>query len=1513
MPSVDNRAVEMSFDNAAFERNLAETVKSLDKLRASLDFANAKKSFADLDAASKGFNLHGIGSAVDGISAKFIALSTIGITALANIVNRAVNAGISITKSLSLDPILTGFREYETNMNSIQTIMSNTASDGTTIEQVGAALDQLNHYADQTIYNFSEMARNIGTFTAAGVDLDTSVGAIKGIANLAAISGSNSMQASTAMYQLSQAIASGTVKLIDWNSVVNAGMGGEVFQKALFETGKAMKTLKDVDMGTSFEEWKDAGNSFRGSLEQGWITAEVLTNTLAGFTGDLTEAQILALGYTKEQAAEILKLGENGREAATKVKTFSQLIGTVREAVGSGWSQSFRILIGDFEEAKALFSGLSDTIGKFVGDNADARNSMLQSWKILGGRQMLLDGFKAGFEGIMSVIRPIQTAFRNIFPPITVKTLYNLSKQFKEFAESLKIGGDTSNKLIRIFNGVFGALEIGWEVVKGIAGLFGDLFSHFDGAGGSILGVADKFGIFVYHLNKTLIEGGKLAEFFDKLGGFIRDPLPALQQLKDYLFGLFEDFKAGNLPGLEIFEGIFARFQNRFESLKDIGDKFDFLSGFFDGVNQVLDDSWTAISDWFSNLGDRLAAEISPGEFDAAVDLVNVGLLGGILAALAAFFKNGVKLDFGGGFINGIRQSFDELTGTLEAMQTKLKSEALLKIAGAIAILTASVLTLSLIDSEDLTKALGAMAIGFGQLMGAFAILGQISGGVVSAAGMSVLAGGMIALAGAILILSFAAKNLSKLDWNELSKGLLGVTVLIGVISAAAGPLSMHSGGMIRAGIGMIALATALNILALAVKSFAEMNWEEMGQGLLGAALGLNIIGAAITAIPGEAAIAKGLSVIAIATALNILALALKSFAEMNWEEMAQGLVGVGVGLGIITAALTLMPEKAVLAKASGILIIAVALNAMALAMKSISDMDWEEIGKSLSGMAGGLLIIVAAARASSSALAGAVSIGIIAGALYLLAKTMKEFGKTDLDEIGKGLLALAGVFVVLGVAAFALSSAIPVLVGLGIALVAIGAGFALFGVGVMALAKAAEMLAKFGSAALDLILELLDAVIERLPKLAVAAGKAFLEFVGVILKGSPPIIESLGILLDELLQLVIDLAPKIGEAVTALLQEFLRVIDDNAGDIIDAGFNLLIEFLTAIRDNIGEVTTLVIEILTEFLDTLAENMDDIVSAGVDVLVEFINGLTENIDDLITAGTDFIIKLIEGFGGAATEMATAVFDVVTSFITELGNNFDRLISAGTDAIIQVISGFGKAGEEIATAATDVVISFIQGIQKNIVRLVEAGVRMVIDLMNGIAKALEDNQDELEAAAKRLGHAIINAVTLGFWEKAQDLWDAAKAIGEKALAYLNPFDGGAVPDSVYDDLTNTGTVGGKSGKSDKPSGNLSGVESYMNTSPRITPVLDLSSLAQDAKSISTLIPSPTIRANLSYDQALGISAATTPTRVESEAVTNEPTEVSFTQNIYAPTRLSTNDIYRETKSQIVLAKERLGVS
>ena len=767
MASVDDRIVRMEFDNASFEKKLGATLTSLDnlekklkfegtgkgfsnvaqeagKLEKSLKFENAGKGISNVSREASKLNLSQMASAVQGVADKFKTMGVVGVTAIANIVTKAVGAAGRIAKQLSLQQIIDGFKEYETNIGSIQTILANTKDQGTNLKDVNSALDQLNTYSDKTIYNFGQMAKNIGTFTAAGVDLDTSVQSIKGISNLAAISGSSSEQASTAMYQLSQAISTGTLKLQDWNSVTNAGMGGKVFQKALFETGKALGTIKDTPIDQTFDQWTDAGNSFRGSLTKGWLTSEVLTTTLQGFTGEMTQAQLTAKGFTKEQAKAIIELGKTGVDAATQVRTLSGLIDTTKEAIGSGWSASFRIVFGNFKEATKLFTGISQAVGNMVSKSAKARNELLQGWKDLGGRTLLIESLKTTIKNLGKILKPIKDAFHDIFPPATSKDLFRLTKGFSELAKALRPSRKTVDEVRRIFRGFFSALSLGWEIIKRTVKFVGSLLKSFSGAGsGDFLKFAAQVGDFFTHLRSWLVEGGALDRFFNKLGKaikpqipiikefigkvveflgkvgkavwallpvvrrfvdktlgafgdlkdlivelapivkkfvdkflgafkgldikkIIKDPIPYLKGIKDRILGLFKGFDP---KAPKAVTNIMDRFRQRFETFKKVFDKIKevwrpFKTG-FDRVMGVLDKVWTAIRNWFSQLGKKLAKAIKPGEFDATVDALNVGLLGGIIVLFRKFLKGGFKFDIGGGLLDKISSSFDQLNGIM--------------------------------------------------------------------------------------------------------------------------------------------------------------------------------------------------------------------------------------------------------------------------------------------------------------------------------------------------------------------------------------------------------------------------------------------------------------------------------------------------------------------------------------------------------------------------------------------------------------------------------------------------------------------------------------------------------------------------------------------------------------------------------------------------------------------------------------------------------------------------------
>lgn len=532
--TIDERVVEMRFDNSNFEKNVSTSMSTLEKLKKALKFDGASKGLEDIQTSAKKINLTPMAEAADNVTQRFSYMQMTIQHQLNNIVDSAVNAGKRIVSALTIDPIKTGFQEYETQINAVQTILANTSSKGTTLDDVNTALDELNKYADQTIYNFTEMTRNIGTFTAAGVDLDSSVAAIKGIANLAAVSGSTSQQASTAMYQLSQALAAGKVSLMDWNSVVNAGMGGEVFQNALRRTSEVM--------GTGAEAAIKKYGSFRESLTQGeWLTTDVLTETLNQFTMAAEEGteqwekykeSLKEKGYTDEQATEILKMANTATSAATEVKTFSQLWDTLKETVQSGWTQTWELLIGDFESAKKTLSALSNFLGGIVDKFSTRRNTILE--KALKGSP-----FTSLIEKINKITGPINKVTD------ATKKVTDATKKYEEVVNRV-IGGEFGNGQERFDK--LAKAGYNWAKVQNMVNeKLGNSYRHNEELGKS----QEKLNETQKKANETqkitIDDLVKMSDAQLKNIGFTKDEVAALRELE-------EQSKKTGIPLKEIIE-----------------------------------------------------------------------------------------------------------------------------------------------------------------------------------------------------------------------------------------------------------------------------------------------------------------------------------------------------------------------------------------------------------------------------------------------------------------------------------------------------------------------------------------------------------------------------------------------------------------------------------------------------------------------------------------------------------------------------------------------------------------------------------------------------------------------------------------------------------------------------------------------------------------------------------------------------------------------------------------------
>ncbi len=1285
--TVDERVVEMRFDNKQFEQNIQTSLSSLDKLKKSLNLEGAAKGLETVnDAANKcSGNMSPLSNAVETVRVRFSALEVMAITALQNITNSALAAGKNLVSAFTIDPIKTGFEEYETQINAVQTILANTSSKGTTLDQVNNALDELNHYADMTIYNFTEMTRNIGTFTAAGVDLDTSVAAIKGIANLAAVSGSNSQQASTAMYQLSQALAAGTVKLQDWNSVVNAGMGGQVFQDALKETAKVHGIAID-------EMIKDEG-SFRETLSKGWLTSDILTETLAKFTGDLNEDQLRTMGYTDDQIKSIMEMGKTANDAATKVKTFTQLFDTLKEAAQSGWTQSWEIIVGDFEEAKELLTEVSDTFSAVINASADARNKMLQDWKDLGGRTMMIEAVKNVFEGLVSVAKPVREAFNEIFPPMTGKQLAEITERIRDLTAKFKMGEESSKNLKNTFKGVFAVLDIVGQAFKAVAGGVGELIGLFLPAGNGVLSLTGSFGEYLVKLDETVkktdIFGKAVSTVVDIVKTVITFVKTAGEKVKEFGKAAGEKF---DFPGFELFHSFLERVHDRMAQIGDGAGKmksgvivaFEMMGEALEKCKflKVMEALWTAvkviaggIADAIGTMMGTLAEKLGNADFSGVLDILNSIAVGGIALSVSKFLKSVTEpLEGLNGVLEGVTGILDGVRGCFEAYQTNLKAGTLLKIGAAIALLAGSIVAISLIDSDKLSASLGAITVLFANLLGAMAIFNKISSdtGKVSKActamiamsvAVSILAGalkkvsdldwgelarGLVGIAGltaivvasskamasgqkqvmkgaasliifgvAIKILASACKDLSRLQWDELGRGLTGVGVLFAEIAVFL-RVAKFNGKMISTATGIVILSAAMKVLASACKDFGQMEWSEIGKGLAGIG-GLLAELAVFTNLAGNAkhVMSTGVALIAIGAAMKIFASAVKDFGQLQWDEIGRGLTAMGGALAEVAIAVNLMPKN-MIGIGTGLVIVGGALEIIANCMSKFGGMQWEEIGRGLTVMGGALAELAISLNFMKGTLGGSAALLVASGALAVLAPVLSILGALSWEAIAKGLISIAGAFTIIGVAGAVLTPLVPTILALsgafaliGVGVLTIGAGLLAAGTGLSALAIGFTALATAGAAGATAIVAALTVIVTGIagliPAVLTKVGEGIIAICKVIAAG----------------------APAIGEAVKAVVLTLIDVFVSCVPQLADGALQLVVGVLAALVTYTPQIVDLAFKFLIGILEGIASNLPSLIKAGVDVLVAFFAGI---VDALRGIDTGALLKGIAGIG-----------------------------------------------------------------------------------------------------------------------------------------------------------------------------------------------------------------------------------------------------------------------------------------
>lgn len=1371
---VEQKVVEMRFDNRQFEQNVKTTMSTLDRLKAALSFKGSVQGLDSINNASRHNNVGLLGQAAEAVSVKFSAMEVVAITALSNITNSVLNTGKHILNSLTVAPISAGFKEYETQINAVQTILANTSMDGTGIEQVNAALDELNLYADKTIYNFTEMTRNIGTFTAAGVKLDTSVQAIKGIANLAALSGSNAEQASRAMYQLSQALASGRVTLQDWNSVVNAGMGGKVFQNALMDTAEAMGIV--VNRTQSFRESISASGN-----QDSWLTSEVLLNTLRQFTGDLTDAELAQMGFNKAQIETIQNMAFTANEAATRVKTATQLYDTLAESVQSGWTQTWELIFGDFEEAKEFFTNVSNLLSDFINKTSEARNNFVESVVKSPWKQFSEQVTNAGLD--MEDFQERAWEMAKEYGLVTdelmenagsfEKTLKNgwlnseiVSKTLEEYASSSKNAardtefftkklkdfqvlvkdiweGDYENQKDRIealtkagykYSDVE---ELVSKTIKGTAISVKDLSYQQLKA----IGFTEEQTKALYDLAKSARRAespiGKLIDSFSKDNGrelfldsfynVLKSILTVLSTIGDAWSSVF------SIDPMTVY-GMIEAFNKFTSGLVLSSEASNKLRNALEGLFSIFDIFREIIVETFNSLYLVIKEIIGPINVDFLGILSDAGL------ALTEFRKNlNISEDFDK--INAKISEFIANIKRIISSSVKFDSDSMTALSESIGGFFEALKNGS--KNIDISKIIGTGALG-GLSVGLYKIVQKLKTPVKEFFDIFDEEEGPVSTIKASL--TAVKDSLESVQKSIQADTIEKIAKSIGILTLSIVGLSLLD--YERVNQSVIAMGIIIAELFSAFSSFGAI---VATNGLKGAG-GIGIISSSLLML--------SFAIIGFAGAVTVL-------SKIDLLDLVKGIGGIGILLTEIIAFLSYADfTKFGTIKSGGIILLAIGLNILASAVSNFGKMNLPELGKGLLGLGvvlAELSFYLDQTMNAKNVIKTAIGIGILGGAMIIFTKVIEKLGNLSYEELVKGIGSLT-------IALFAIGAALDTfprdIIGISIGLTIMGGALSIVtsSIGKLSAYSLVELgkgLASIGIALAEFALALnyMKGTVGGAFALIVASGAINLMVPAIRSLGELPLaqlIKGLGAFAGALF--IFGAAGSILAPMAPGLLAISVAIGLLGGAILMTGAGIA-SFATgvlALSGSVAAVATTITGIIAAIASGIAVGIPSIVTALAKGVLTFATTIANGASALLDAGIVLLGALSEAIIFSIPTIVTTIGELLVAVLTAVHNYAPTII----DTVLKIIV-------DIIVALASFVPTFIQ-----------TGIDLAVSFINGLADGIRNNAPVIFAAVKNLLSSIIELLITG----VQELLSVIPIVGDNLAEAL-----GGLKDKVRETL------------------------------------------------------------------------------------------------------------------------------
>ena len=1615
MATIDERVVSLKMNNKQFLSAIKESASSMDRLKESLKMEGAANGLKRMGEIAKNTTLGDLArSAVDAAS-NMSVMQGIGITALGGIGAAAISAGKSMLQSF-IQPAIDGFHEYETQINAVQTILANTSQNGTTLDQVNAALDELNSYADKTIYNFTEMTSAIGTFTVAGVGLEDATASVKGFSNMAALSGANATQAAQATYQLAQAMSSGVVKLQDWMSLEHAGIAGKQFQDALIETSRIMNTGVDAAI-------EKQGN-FRLSLQEGWLTSEVMMQTLKVMTNDLSEAQIMEMGYSEEQAHKMKQLAQAAGDSATQIRTFSQMIGTWGEALGSGWAETWRILIGDFNQAQTLFTSVGNWVSGAIGDMSRARNDFLKGFVDLGGRDEILRSMLNIFQAMIKVLGQIGTAFRRVFLNASPEGLYKIVKAFADFTEKLIITNNFADKLEWTFTGLFSVFHIFATIIGEVAQVIFTVASHivqalfpaFTGINSGVFQITKVLGKAIYWFDQWFTKldlGGKILKLLlppidlvgkaikwvsDKIHDFIMwidftgKVKGAGEGLKNLAskFGLVKDalknsvigrefsaamdsihsgvdkakskinefagsvgdklkaklisgkaalsdyFKGFNFGDMSSAEAIVASLGNKFDELGQklkISEKVQWLKEKLVELKEVLIETWNTVQNssvWpklgkaFSDVGSKVKdvalsfrdwvnghGEVKAKAKEAAGAVSEVGSAAAQAAketgqaAKENFLKkwfedvkqvaNAIHLpelfdtikqkfvEFKDFVVNtfapkvkeGVKNAFGSIGNALSDANSNLKSYDMGKIlVGAIGGGVLIAFTRWINSFKKNFDKIGNVADKIGDVFDKL-------GGVLEAFEQKVKAKALLTIAIALGVLAGALILMSLVPAPKLFITIAAMKLMFNMLQ----DMMDHLAGFTEYKKGtamliplMLTLGTTMLLMAAAVKILSTMDVKGAIVGVLAFRHILDAMGDFLRRIHGMKGSGAAAGIImSLAVSCVILATAVYMLGSMDTGKAVQGVIALAAVITILSGFMVVVSKDPYMGKGAALLLsLAVSCNILVAAIWMLGTMD---TGKLLQGViALGVIIAelsVAMAIAGRANARGAAAIIAMSAAVIVLTGAVAILGNMDIETLAKGLIALAAGLAILAISMAAADAFKEGGIALGIASIAF-----------LALASAMKTLS--GITWTQLAIGLIALAGGMLILVAAAAGAQYFA-VGMI------------ILTAALLALGLALLPiSIGMAAFAAVLGICATTGAAAFLVLTEGLKQLAAILPQVAIDFANA-------IANFIITLGAKAPELAVAMGALLGAIIYAINVNIPGIVAS----------------------LFILIQAMLTELANHAYEFGEKGATILANFLNGIADNIGKVIDAATNVILNFLDGIARNGPKIIDKGMWTVLKLLEGVRDAINKYSHRFNKVGREIAWAIVDGMTNGLASKAWSFGESMVSVAKKGYNKVKNFFGihspsrlmkelgGFVGEGLALGIENTGERVAGAGDNmasaayDAMSKALDGVNDLIEDDPsfkpEIKPILDLTEMQKQAKGINNFLPAIGVTA-----QAANAARPPAPIAVDNSDKNsqNGVTNITFNQTNNSPEALDAATIYRQTHTQLAMAKDKL---